>query len=108
MPSNPDNHQEPPVAGNREPSMRKAVEQTAQPLGPDSPLIEHEEVRNGDRGAASGRNLEQSRAIGQDPPTEGSRQGREANKKTGYPGTPDIGTDAAQLEDAERFSREKA
>ena len=30
----------------------------------------------GDRGAQSGVNLEQSRAIGQDPPEEGSRMGR--------------------------------
>ena len=52
------------------------------------------------RGDASGRNIEQSRAIGQDPPSEGSRMGREANKKAGFPGTPDIGTDAAQSEEA--------
>jgi hypothetical protein len=26
--------------------------------------------------------------------------GREANKKSGFPGTPDIGTDAAQTEEA--------
>ena len=59
-----------------------------------------EEARLGDRGAASGKNFEQSRAIGQDPPEEGSRMGREANKKSGFPGTPDIGTDAAQTEEA--------
>lgn len=59
-----------------------------------------EEARLGDRGAASGQNIEQSRAIGQDPPEEGSRMGREANKKSGFPGTPDIGTDAAQTEEA--------
>jgi len=58
------------------------------------------EARLGDRGDASGRNIEQSRAIGQDPPSEGSRRGREANKKAGFPGTPDIGTDAAQSEEA--------
>ena len=33
---------------------------------------------------------------------KGSRMGREANKKTGFPGTPDIGTDAAQTEEAKR------
>ncbi|MDM0049940.1 hypothetical protein [Variovorax sp. J22R115] len=58
------------------------------------------EARLGDRGASSGRNIEQSRAIGQDPPEEGSRMGREASKKVGFPGTPDIGTDAAQAEEA--------
>ena len=41
-------------------------------------------------------NIEQNRAVGQDSPTEGSRIGREANKKKGYPGTPDIGTNAGQ------------
>lgn len=41
-------------------------------------------------------NIEQNRAVGQDSPTEGSRIGREANKQEGYPGTPDIGTNAAQ------------
>ena len=59
------------------------------------------EARLGDRGSASGQNIEQSRAIGQEPPEEGSRMGREANKKSGFPGTPDIGTDAAQTEEAE-------
>ncbi|MDN8618606.1 hypothetical protein [Variovorax ginsengisoli] len=58
------------------------------------------EARLGDPGASSGRNIEQSRANGQDPPEEGSRMGREANKKSGFPGTPDIGTDAAQTEEA--------
>ena len=59
-----------------------------------------EEARLGDRGQSSGQNIEQSRAIGQDPPSEGSRMGREANKKSRFPGTPDIGTDAAQTEEA--------
>ena len=59
------------------------------------------EARAGDRGEASGRNLAQSRAIGQDDPIEeGSRQGRERDKPTGCPGTPDIGTDAVQTEEA--------
>lgn len=60
------------------------------------------EKRLGDRGSASGVNIEQDRAIGQDDPAAGSRQGREANKTSGYPGTPDIGTDATQTEEAER------
>lgn len=64
------------------------------------PPAQDHEARLGDRGDASGRNIEQSRAIGQDPPSEGSRMGREANKKSGFPGTPDIGTDAAQTEEA--------
>ncbi|NVM90166.1 hypothetical protein FHT32_003823 [Variovorax sp. SG517] len=45
-------------------------------------------------------NIDQNRAVGQDSPTEGSRMGREANKKRGYPGSPDIGTNAAQKEEA--------
>jgi hypothetical protein len=65
------------------------------------------EARLGDRGDASGRNIEQNRAIGQDDPMDGSRQGREANKATGYPGTPDIGTDAAQTEEAEAMEAAK-
>jgi len=31
-------------------------------------------------------NIDQSHAVGQDSPTEGSRMGREANKTTDYPG----------------------
>ncbi|MDB5828058.1 MAG: hypothetical protein JWQ73_2278 [Variovorax sp.] len=42
-------------------------------------------------------NIEQDRAIGQDDPAQGSRQGREANKPHGYPGTADIGTNASQI-----------
>jgi hypothetical protein len=42
-------------------------------------------------------NIDQNRAVGQDSPAEGSRMGREANKKSGYPGTPDIGTNASQI-----------
>ncbi|MDH6594991.1 hypothetical protein M2165_004880 [Variovorax sp. TBS-050B] len=41
-------------------------------------------------------NIDQNRAVGQDSPTEGSRMGREANKRHGYPGSRDIGTNAAQ------------
>ena len=65
-----------------------------------APVPPAQEARLGDRGASSGQNIEQSRAIGQDPPTDGSRMGREANKKSGFPGTPDIGTDATQTEEA--------
>ena len=50
------------------------------------------EARLGDRGGASGRNIQQDRAIGQDDPVEGSRMGREANKKTGFPGDPTVET----------------
>ncbi len=42
-------------------------------------------------------NIEQNRAVGQDSPAEGSHIGREADKKKGGPGTPDIGTNAAQI-----------
>jgi hypothetical protein len=63
------------------------------------------EARAGDRGAASGRNIAQNRAIGQDDPLEGSRMGREQHKSTGYPGSDEagdgLGTDAAQVEEAE-------
>ena len=45
-------------------------------------------------------NIDQNRAVGQDSPAEGSRMGREAGKKHGYPGSRDIGTNAAQKEDA--------
>jgi len=45
-------------------------------------------------------NIEQNRAVGQDSPTEGSRLGREANKRQGYPGSPDIGTNASQYTEA--------
>lgn len=45
-------------------------------------------------------NIEQNRAVGQDSPTEGSRLGREANKRQGYPGSPDIGTNASQYTQA--------
>jgi hypothetical protein len=72
-----------------------------------TPVPTHE-ARAGDRGDASGRNLAQSRAIGQDDPIEeGSRQGRERDKKTGFPGTPDIGTDAVQTEEARALEAEK-
>ena len=57
------------------------------------------EARLGTRGDASGRNIDQNRAIGQDDPAEGSRSGREADKKSGFPGIPDIGTNAAQTDD---------
>ena len=59
------------------------------------------EARAGDRGAASGRNIEQNRAIGQDDPMKGSRMGREQHKTTGYPGSGEAGdgegTDASQV-----------
>ncbi|UST54306.1 hypothetical protein NF681_03575 [Comamonadaceae bacterium OTU4NAUVB1] len=67
-----------------------------------------DEARVGDRGAASGRNIEQNRAIGQeDPIATGSRMGRERDEASGFPGTPDIGTDASQTEQAEAIAREK-
>ena len=63
------------------------------------------EARVGDRGAASGRNIAQSRAIGQDDPTEGSRMGREQHKAKGFPGDGEPGsgegTDAAQTREAQ-------
>lgn len=59
------------------------------------------DARAGDRGAASGRNIEQNRAIGQDDPMEGSRMGREQHKRAGYPGSGEAGdgegTDASQV-----------
>ena len=78
---------------------------TARPA-PPTPLGEHE-ARLGDRGDASGRNIEQNRALGQDDPMHGSRMGRRLYDGTGQPGIPDIGTDAAQLEEAERMGRER-
>lgn len=74
--------------------------------GPPGPLGENE-ARLGDRGDASGRNIEQNRALGQDDPMHGSRMGRRLYDGTGQPGIPDIGTDAAQLEEAERMERDK-
>jgi len=66
------------------------------------------EARAGDRGEASGRTLEQSRAIGQEDPIEtGSRMGRESDKTAGFPGTSDIGTDAVQTEEAEAMKQAK-
>lgn len=63
------------------------------------------EARVGDRGAASGHNIAQNRAIGQDDPTEGSRMGREQHKAHGFPGDgeagSDPGTDAAQTHEAQ-------
>jgi hypothetical protein len=41
-------------------------------------------------------NINQNRAVGQDSPSEGSEIGREANKRRGYPGSRDIGTNASQ------------
>ncbi|RZL85831.1 MAG: hypothetical protein EOP82_31810 [Variovorax sp.] len=79
--------------------------ETKRPV-PPTPMGEHE-ARLGDRGDASGRNIEQNRAVGQDDPMEGSRMGREALKKTGFPGTPDIGTDAAQTKEAEEAEEAK-
>ena len=73
---------------------------------PSDPLGEHE-ARLGDRGNASGRNIEQNRALGQDDPLHGSRMGRRLYDGTGQPGTPDIGTDAAQSEEAQRAERNK-
>ena len=67
------------------------------------------EARAGDRGAASGRNIEQNRAIGQDDPTEGSRMGREQHKASGYPGAGESGdgqgTDASQVAEGEDVKR---
>ena len=60
-----------------------------------APPAPNTEARLGDRGDASGRNIQQNRAVGQDDPVEGSRMGREANKKSGYPGDPDIEKNAA-------------
>jgi len=45
-------------------------------------------------------NIDQNRAVGQDSPAEGSEIGREANKRHGYPGSRDIGTNAAQSMEA--------
>lgn len=66
------------------------------------------EARVGDRGEASGRNIEQNRAVGQeDPIATGSRMGRERNKTSGFPGTPDIGTDAVQIEEGRAIEQGK-
>lgn len=47
----------------------------------------YRETSGGDRGDAGSVNMEQSREIGQDDPTEGSRMGREADKSSGFPGS---------------------
>jgi hypothetical protein len=66
------------------------------------------EARVGDRGEASGRTIEQNRAIGQeDPIATGSRMGRERDKTSGFPGTPDIGTDAVQTEEGQAIERKE-
>ena len=61
------------------------------------------EARAGDRGSASGRNIEQNRAVGQDDPMEGSRMGREQHKARDYPGSGEAGdgqgTDASQIDE---------
>ena len=81
--------------------MTDTTEQSKEQSYPPPPTGGHG-TRLGDRGDASGRNLEQNRAVGQDDPTEGSRTGREANEKEDFPGTPDIGTNAAQNPQAQR------
>lgn len=67
------------------------------------------EARAGDRGAASGWNIEQNRAIGQDDPMEGSRMGREQQKTRDYPGSGEPGdgqgTDASQVAEGEDDKR---
>ena len=60
-----------------------------------------QEASGGDRGEAGSRNIEQSREIGQDDPSEGSRMGKEAQKKTGFPGSESRGTQAAQEADGQ-------
>ena len=72
---------------------KKTVIQPSAPPG-------YHEASGGDRGDAGSNNLAQSEAIGQDDPQEGSRMGREANKKSGFPGAPHTGTNAAQDEAA--------
>ena len=59
--------------GNRHERMKRPT-----PAPPTS-LGEHE-ARLVDRGDASGRNIEQNRAVGQGDPMEGSRAGRETMK----------------------------
>jgi len=66
---------------------------------PPTSLGEHE-ARLGDRGDASGRNIEQNCAVGQGDPMEGSRAGRE----TGIARTPGTGTDAAPTQGPKRAS----
>lgn len=70
------------------------------------------DVRIGDRGTASGRNIAQNRAIGQDDPMQGSRMGREQHKRTDFPGEGeagvDPGTNAAQTHDAEDDRRKSS
>jgi len=81
-------------------SGKKTVLQPTAPPG-------YREASGGDRGEAGSSNMEQSREIGQDDPQEGSRMGREANKKSGFPGSPDIGTNAAQTKAAEPDPKKK-
>jgi hypothetical protein len=81
-----------------------AASQTPSTDAGSSSTGEQHEARLGDRGAASGRNIAQNRAIGQDDPLEGSRMGREQHKAKGFPGDGEPGsgegTDAAQTREA--------
>ena len=70
---------------------------------PPTSLGEHE-ARLVDRGDASGRNIEQNRAVGQGDPMEGSRAGRETMKESGVARTPGTGTDAAPPQGPKRAS----
>ena len=63
------------------------------------PPAQGHEARLGDRGDASGRNIEQSRAIGQDPPRRAADWDARRTRVP-LPWTPDIGTDPAQTEEA--------
>ncbi|MGJ7487706.1 hypothetical protein ACSFA2_20755 [Variovorax sp. LT2P21] len=78
--------------------MTPTPEKTTPP--PPTTKKDMDEALAGDRGSASGRNIEQNRAIGQDDPVKGSRMGRERDKADGYPGAGDPGdgegTDAVQ------------
>ncbi|MBU1358014.1 MAG: hypothetical protein KKC79_02440 [Gammaproteobacteria bacterium] len=76
---------------------------TPDPAPPTDPF----ETRLGDRGAASGRNIEQDRAIGQGDPIEGSRMGGEKGTLDGFPDVPDSGTHPAQVEEAKRLAQKR-
>ena len=84
---------------------------TPQETNPPAPTTTKDmnEARAGDRGAASGRNIAQNRAIGQDDPTEGSRMGHEQHKARDYPGAGEsgdgLGTDASQVAEGEDDKR---
>lgn len=59
----------------------------------------------GDRGAASGRNIAQNRAIGQDDPVKGSRMGKKVYLEGEALEPENVGTNPAQIKEAENLKK---